>query len=190
MSSAGGGRDDEGIEKRSTLSIYAEGRLGLGDKPDYISVKGSVTFVKHDQDEGPWYCACPECNKKVVQGMGDTWQCEKCNRDYERCSRRYILTLSVADHTGTQWVTLFDEHAQQLLGHTAEELYQMKINGDTAAFNKVFADVNFKQIMLKLRVKQEMVNDEPRLKSQGQSYSAVDFAKESKQLLLAISKYD
>lgn len=192
MSVSGGGRDDGGIDKRKVLNSIVEESMGLTEKGDYMTTKATVTFMKHDQDEGPWYTACPSegCNKKVIQGMGDSWQCEKCNRDYPTCNRRFILTASVADHSGTQWVTMFDEHAQQFLGRSAEDLYQMKISGDTEGYEKVFADALFKQVTTKLRVKQEMVNDEPRIKSQVISLAPVDFKAESKQLLLAISKYD
>jgi replication factor A1 len=190
MSAGASDRSDEAIEKRSNLSVYSGGRIGLSDKPDYITVKANVTFIKHDQDDGPWYTACTECSKKVVQGMGDTWQCEKCNKEYLECKRRYILSLSVADHTGTQWITLFDDQALQLLGHTAEDLHQLKLSGDIDSYEKVFSDAMFKQVIVKLRVKQEMVNDEPRLKSQGVTMSKVDFTKETSELLKAIAKYE
>jgi replication factor A1 len=192
LSTGGGDKNNDGIDKRKSLVSIVEDGMGLSEKPDYVSVKGTVTFIKHDQDDGPWYTACPGegCNKKVIQGLGDSWQCEKCNREYSSCNRRYILSMSLADHTGTQWVSLFDEQAQQLLGHSAEDLHQMKISGDDAAYERVFADALFKQLCIRLRVKQEMVNDEPRLKCTSFSMGSVDFAAESKQLLLAISKYD
>ena len=192
MSTGGGDRAPDSIDKRKTVSCITDERLGLGDKPDFVSVKGSVSFIKHDQDDGPWYTACPGdgCNKKVTQSMGDTWQCEKCARDYMTCNRRYILTASLADHTGTHWISLFDEAAQLLLGHTAEELHQMKVAGDDASYERVFSDALFKQYVAKLRVKQEMVNDEPRLKSTALSMTPINFAAESKQLLHAIALYN
>jgi replication factor A1 len=145
-----------------------------------------------DQDDGSWYTACPceGCNKKVIQSLADMWQCEKCNHDYPSCNRRYMLSASVADHSGTTWVTLFDEQVQQLLGHSAEEMHELKMSGDEAGYEGVFAAALFKQVCLKLRVKQDMVNDEPRMKSSAASYAPVDFAAESKQLMAAITKYD
>ena len=194
MSSGGGDRSTpEDITKRKPLIAILEESLGLGDKPDYISCTAAVTYIKHDQDEGPWYTACPTegCNKKVIQGMGDVWQCLKCNRDYAECRRRYIVNMSIADHSTTQWITVFDDDAKALLGgFTAEDLHQKKLNGDDAGFEQVFSDALFKDFNFKLRVKQEMVNDEPRLKVQVTTLAAVDFVKESQQLLLAIGKYD
>ena len=37
----------------------------MSDKPDYVSLKSSVSYIKHDSD--CWYTACPAegCNKKV-----------------------------------------------------------------------------------------------------------------------------
>ena len=77
-------------------------------------------------------------------------------------NRRYILTATLADHTGTHWISLFDEAAELLLGHTADKLYQIKVAGDDASYDHVFLDALFKHYVAKLRVKQEMVNDEPR----------------------------
>ena len=53
----------------NNICIYSI-RLGLGqnEKPDYVTVCGVVSFIKHDTE--PWYTACtqPNCSKKVVEG--------------------------------------------------------------------------------------------------------------------------
>ena len=57
--------------------------MGYGEKPDYITVKGAICFIKHDND--PWYPACPTegCNKKVIPSHDNKWRCEKCDMEYE-----------------------------------------------------------------------------------------------------------
>ena len=43
--------------------------LGTREKPDFITTKVMICFIRHDSDrgDGPWYTACPTegCNKKV-----------------------------------------------------------------------------------------------------------------------------
>jgi replication factor A1 len=68
--------------------------MGLQEKPDYISVKGTITFIRHDTD--PWYTACPVpgCNKKVTPSMGEVgWHCEKCNKVHESVSSAAIAKV-------------------------------------------------------------------------------------------------
>jgi hypothetical protein len=69
------------------------------------------SYIKHDTD--PWYTACTKdgCKKKVTQGMGNQWHCEKCNEDYPSCSRKFILSLTTADHSGQVWLSMFDDCA-------------------------------------------------------------------------------
>ena len=51
-------------ERTSLEQIRTKG-LGQNDKPDWITVKATITFIKHDYDQkgelpgGPWYHACP-----------------------------------------------------------------------------------------------------------------------------------
>lgn len=73
------------FEKRLPISAIKETGLGLGEKPDYIDIKGTVNYIKHDSD--CWYQACPKegCNKKVTESMG-FFSCEKCNQQYAEVS--------------------------------------------------------------------------------------------------------
>lgn len=70
--------------------------LGVGEKPDYFSCKGTVVFVKK---ENCLYKACPssDCNKKVTEGSGGEYFCEKCNRTFP--DFKYRMILSVSCHT-------------------------------------------------------------------------------------------
>lgn len=109
LSMSAAGRDMfDPLEKRKTVADIKEGGLGQGEKPDYFTFNGSVTFMKHDTD--PWYTSCPngDCKKKVTEEMGQ-WTCQKCNQSYADCVRRFILSASMSDHSGTQWFSIFDE---------------------------------------------------------------------------------
>jgi replication factor A1 len=55
--------------------------MGMNKYGDSITIKASITYIRHD--EKPWYNACPTlgCNKKVTENM-NLWRCEKCNKDF------------------------------------------------------------------------------------------------------------
>ena len=105
----------DALEKRKSIAAIKEESMGMNDKPDFITVKGSVSYIKHDND--CWYTACPTagegqmyyavckpylhtyihtgCNKKVNESMNGRFTCEKCNKDYDSCNRRYILSIQM-----------------------------------------------------------------------------------------------
>ncbi|CAM9432177.1 unnamed protein product, partial [Hapterophycus canaliculatus] len=133
---SGGGGSDEAAKRdlaeRHTLESIREANLGHGDKPDYAVVKATISFIKLDQDRGPWYTACLNdgCNKKVIETMEGGWQCEKCNQTHQNCNRRYILSMTISDQTGKSWVTVFNDQAVPLLENkTADELFQLREAG-------------------------------------------------------------
>lgn len=53
------------LDQRVSVSSIKDSGLGMGEKADFVTIKGSITFIRHDTD--PWYAACPngDCNKKV-----------------------------------------------------------------------------------------------------------------------------
>ena len=79
-----GNRDSSGatdpIENRTPLASIKDNGLGASEKGDYATVRALVNFIKHSESD-PWYTACttPGCSKKVVEGAGGNWTCEKCN---------------------------------------------------------------------------------------------------------------
>eukprot|EP01038_Epipyxis_sp_PR26KG_P011312 gene11312-15174_t len=184
---AAGGSSGTSLEKRKPFTIIKDENLGFKEKADFIEVKGIVNYIKHDND--PWYTSCITCKKKVISTMSNTWNCEKCGKAYDECQRRYILSMTMCDHSGQSWLSLFDDQATLLLGHTAEELYQMRNMGDNQSYEKVFQDALFKAYTATIRVKSEMVNDEPRVKCSVQNMDIVDPVAESRLILDALRKY-
>ena len=83
MSTGGGGgnRAMHPFAQRTSLEEIRTKGLGQNDKPDWITVKATITFIKHDQDEkgdlpgGPWYHACPadSGNNYKVGQCADAW---------------------------------------------------------------------------------------------------------------------
>lgn len=193
LSSAGGsgGADrDVPIQDRVQLSLIKENALGLGEKPDYVTFKGVVTHIFRERE--PWYTACPtkDCNKKVVEAFDGQWSCEKCNAQYPNCTRRYMLYASISDHTNDTGFTLFNDTAEQLLGHSADEMYEMKQSGNEAGYEQVFQKAIFTQVLVKARVKQDMRDDEMKTKSTVVKLECpLNYAAECNRILDAIAKY-
>jgi len=99
---------------------------------------------------------------------------------------RYILSVTGADHTGATWLSAFNEQGIQLLGKTADELHQMRNEGNEAEFEQIFQDVLFKQFVFKIRAKMESYQDESRLKCSVIEAEPVNFATEGWKLLQEI----
>ncbi|GJV54064.1 replication protein A 70 kDa DNA-binding subunit A [Tanacetum coccineum] len=154
-------------EVRKTISQIKEEGLGRSDKPDWVTVKATVTFIKTDNF---CYTACPlqigdrQCSKKVTKS-GDTWQCDRCNQEFEECDYRYLLQCQVQDHTGLTWVTAFQEAGVEILGCPAKELYMLKSQGqDDERFSNAVKSRLFAEVLLKLKIKEETYGEEQRVK--------------------------
>ena len=88
------------------MTEIKEHNLGHGDKPDYFSLRGWVSFIKKD---GTWCYPANPANKKKVVENGDSWIDESTGSIVEQCERRYILGAVASDHTGSTWVSAFNE---------------------------------------------------------------------------------
>ena len=117
-------RDD-----RKFLSQVKDESLGQHDKPDYFSTIASVTFIRSDNGNIS-YMACPTegCNKKVIEEGPNQYRCEKCQKVFDRCDHRFMMSTQISDATGVIWVQAFNETGQQIFEKTAEEMYNLKMN--------------------------------------------------------------
>ncbi|GJY16877.1 replication protein A 70 kDa DNA-binding subunit A [Tanacetum coccineum] len=155
-------------EVRKTISQIKEEGLGRSDKPDWVTVKATVTFIKTDIF---CYTACPlpigdrQCSRKVNKSGDSTWQCDRCNQEFEECDYRYLLQCQVQDHTGLTWVTAFQEAGVEILGCPAKELYMLKSQGqDDERFSNAVKSRLFAEVLLKLKIKEETYGEEQRVK--------------------------
>lgn len=94
--------------------------------------------------------------------------------------------MTVADHTGTTWVTCFNDQAKELLEAEADYLHELKTTGNEQGYEAVFQAALFKTFIMRARVKAEQVNDEARVKTSLTSLTKIDFALESRNLISAI----
>uniref|UniRef100_A0A1J3DN96 Replication protein A subunit n=1 Tax=Noccaea caerulescens TaxID=107243 RepID=A0A1J3DN96_NOCCA len=174
-------------EIRKTVSQIKEEGLGRSDKPDWVTVKATVSFIKTDSF---CYTACPlmigdkQCNKKVTQTGTNMWLCDRCNQESEECDYRYLLQVQIQDHTGLTWVTAFQESGEEIMGCPAKQLYTLKneLQNDEE-FAEIVRNRLFHQYLLKLKIKEESYGDEQRVKITVVKVDKVNYTSESKYLL-------
>lgn len=198
-SSGGGGGKVESLTERKHIVNIKQDSMGYNpDQPDWLSFKGTFSFIKKDKEGGAWYTACANSGEpcknrfKVTQTTDGNWYCDKCQGTFPNCVRRWIFSGTISDDTSTTWVSLFNEQAETLFGGlTADDVYSrtMENNPDQDAYDSIFARANYSEWIFKCKVKQEMVNEESRVKTSVVSMSPIDYAKESRDLLDAIAKF-
>lgn len=178
-------------EIRKTISQIKDEGLGRSDKPDWVTVKATITFIKTDNF---CYMACPlmigdrQCNKKATR-CGNIWQCDRCNQEFDDCDYRYLLQAQIQDHTGLTWVTAFQESGEEILGCSAKELYSLKHDEqDDAQFADMVGSRIFNQYLFRLKIKEEVYGDEQRVKITVVKADKVDYSSEGKYMLDSILK--
>ncbi|KDO22120.1 hypothetical protein SPRG_10939 [Saprolegnia parasitica CBS 223.65] len=188
--SVGGGGVSAGMgtfDQRSLVTDIKDRRLGYGQKPDYITLKGAVSYIKHDANVS--YQACPKCQKKVVQDAARNYNCEKCQSSLPTCENRYILSLVLQDSAGSTWASAFNDQGKIIMqGKTADELFELK-DANVSLYESLFKAALFKTYLFRVRCKAEPHMDDLRVKSQIVNLEPLNYVQESAELLDAIAKY-
>jgi replication factor A1 len=197
LSSGGpGGSSNRGdsFMQRKLCNIIKEDGLGHLEKPDWVSMKLSCFYIKSDNE--PWYTACAhgtDCKKKVIEDMEGNWRCEKCNVSEPKCTRRYVLTTQMGDHSGSNWFSFFDNEATKLIGMSADELHSIKNDTTNPNADDIYRSIInknlFKQFIIKAKVKAEEVNQSDRVKCTVFSMDNIDYATECTKMIDAIALY-
>lgn len=134
--------DDVDLSKRTTANKLINENIGMNDTPEYITLKGYIGKIKN-QNFFYEACATPDCLKKVTN-IGDGYSCEKCEKTHETCLKRYTLNMQLIDPYDSIWVSCFNDPAEKLLGHTAEELSNDPKLADEVINEKSMDVYNFK----------------------------------------------
>lgn len=188
LSSGGGGGRARGFDERKFVSAIKDENLGHGDKADYIDVVATVNYIRHDDRISYPACPDPDNNKKVIEQTDGSWLCEANGKTYDKPEHRYILSMTLADHTGTTWVTAFNDIAKDFLGgKTADSVLEIK-EQDEAQYESIFNDANFTERLFTFRVKAEEVQDETRIKVSIVRAKPIDFVEESNELIKALDR--
>ncbi|KAJ8599856.1 hypothetical protein CTAYLR_005613 [Chrysophaeum taylorii] len=177
------------FEHRGVVDDIKTKNLGFQEKPSYLTFKGTLNFIK---PERMWYEACTNegCQKKVTQQSDDSWHCEKCQTTLEDCRRRYMVTGTLIDHTAQTWVTAFNDSALVIFESvTADQIavYKEEVENHAGVFEDYIKGYLFRQFVVKVRVKNEMWQEQSRVKTSIVSIAPLDFVEESRALLDAIA---
>ncbi|KAJ8958164.1 hypothetical protein NQ318_006103 [Aromia moschata] len=137
--------------------------LGKAERGDYYQVMGTILLMR---SENLMYKACPteDCNKKVIDLENGMYRCEKCNREFPNFKYRLLASMNVGDWSGNQWISMFSSEVEKVLGMTAQAVGET-VEQDPEALTTITDKANFKQFVMKCRVKMETYNDESRLKT-------------------------
>lgn len=179
------------ISNRKTIAQAEREGLGENERPDFFSLKASLNYIKADNF---CYPACTNevsntargaspCNRKVIQESDGQWRCERCNLTYPEPHYRFILNVSIVDHTGQIWVTLFDDVATKVFKMSAGEMLRLKENEETGEFTKVIGSVSMKEYNFRVKAKQDSYNGTARIRYQVNSLSELDYPAECAQLV-------
>jgi hypothetical protein len=153
-----------------------------------FKVKGSVDHI-YGANEAPWYMSDPETKKKCIERDGGTWFCKKLNKAIQKPKCRFILNCRVKDHTGSQVVTVFDNQSAPMLGHTADELFDMHMLGHHTRVELIYKKAIFTEYYLSKRVKMETYNNEARQKIVLTAMTPLNHDSECAELTTAIATF-
>lgn len=161
LGSAGGNQKQDA----KLISQILEEETYLADAPSYFSLKASVIYVRHTSTIAYPACSTQGCSKKVIEENSGEWWCEKCQAKWPQPLWRYVLNINVADHTGTLWLSCFDDAGQMVVGMSANDVMKIKNDDEennTQNFSIAMQDATCKTFNFRVRAKMETYNDQPR----------------------------
>ncbi|KKK21472.1 replication factor A 1, rfa1, partial [Aspergillus ochraceoroseus] len=115
-----------------TIAQVHDEQLGMSEEATYFSLRGTVIYIKQDNMCYP-ACLSDGCNKKVTELDPGQWRCERCDKTHPRPEYRYIMLISVSDHTGQLYLSCFDDVGKLMMGTTADNLMELRQNDEKAA---------------------------------------------------------
>ncbi|CAG8167778.1 unnamed protein product [Penicillium salamii] len=172
-----------------TIAQVREEQLGMSEKPDYFSLKATVIYIKQDANWAYPACLSEGCNKKVTEMDPGQWRCEMCDKTHPKPEYRFIMPISVSDHTGQLWLSCFDETGRTIMGTTADELKQL-VEDDQGAVGEVFQGANCQTWSFRCRAKMDNFGDQQRVRYQVSSCSPINYSEEANRLSALISAYN
>ncbi|KAF5864445.1 Replication factor A protein 1 [Aspergillus alliaceus] len=146
--------------QHKTVAQVKEEQLGMSDEVAYFSLKATVIYIKQDTMCYP-ACLSEGCNKKVTELDPGQWRCERCDKTHPRPEYRYIMLISVSDHTGQLYLSCFDEVGRSMMGITADQLMEIRQNDEKAA-GDIFQEANCRTWSFRCRAKVDNFGDQQR----------------------------
>lgn len=161
---------------------------GAGGSAMFV-IRGYVSFIKTEGTMS--YPSDPETKKKVVQVSPGIWHSPSTDRQLrdDEVVHRYIMNAKVSDHTGSKWMSIFDESGHVVLGKTANEMMELKEN-DFAMFESIVEEAKFRPYVMRIQAREQEYKGERSIRYTMSRCEPVDFAAESRLLLDEIKSYN
>ena len=102
---------------------------------------------------------------------------------------RYLLNMSVADHTDNVWLSGFNDIGELVIGHTAGEMFALNESGDPS-FGNIFAATASQIFDFACRAKADTYQDVTRTRYSILRAHKVDWVKAAKEMLASIAQYE
>ncbi|GFE55107.1 replication factor A [Babesia ovis] len=136
----------------------------LGDNGIVLTTRAMVEVIKENTFSWP---ACMDCQRKMIKETGH-WVCTRC-RSTNKPRHTYILSLKIADDTGSLWATASGYVGEEIMHKvSAEDALALSDNNDVNAAGKnfvnIFEEARLSEYIFKVRVFSETYMDERRLK--------------------------
>lgn len=145
--------------------MNGESSLLMDDNEDtklYFSV--IVSFVRLLGNL--YYDACedPKCMKKVIRNTYGTYDCEKCNKTFDRPKPRFFCNMKFSDDTDS-FVAMVngDDNAKIFFDRTIDELKELK-NGSESDFADFMRTKQFTEYKLRVMAKKEFYMSDAKIK--------------------------
>ena len=139
----------------ASKTIFDLQSMQPSDKTLWFFLHASIVDINMDDFH---FLACPlfvdgvQCMKKVADRAFNTWHCSKCDGEFTECDYKYILKLSLQDHTGQiNGATTFDDAANKLLGVFAKDLCMLAT--EPSAIKDISLHVTSRQYLFTLSIK-------------------------------------
>lgn len=192
------------LEARIPVKAVKED-AGMGADGPIHHCRATIGRIKRDDPGKLWYPACPsivvggrdgrQCNKKMaLDESTGTYSCPHgCPGNVPNF--RYILNVTLLDHTGQEFATVFDAEAAQLLKADANHVQSlcMAAGGEVAglpeAADKLFRAADWKDVLVTTKAKLEDRNGEQRVKVTVVKVRDIDPVKECRALIASLKQY-
>jgi len=192
QSGAGGGRQSD-WKNLGAINPHVVGAVP-DNKPLYFNSKATITYISK---EAPIYKGCAKtvndrkCQKKVQDEGDGNYRCEKCNTSDNEFEYRIIMKASIADDTGTQYVTFFQDQGSQLLGMESQEFGRLFDDRDSRdkEYDQVMTAPLFKELVFNNRATVDNYQDEQRTRISVTRLADMDYAQHTNRMLEEIATY-
>lgn len=151
---------------------------------DYVQIIGSIYHIKKEQNFAYKSCKTDGCLRKLVEG--DRYFCEKCQKYFDDYNLTYAFNISIADHTGVQRVSLFDQVGTILFGYDAKQFLNIRDN-DPNTFDLIHEECKYKSFVFKASVSEEVYKGESSTRCKIWNMAPVDFVEETSRLIEKIN---